>query len=251
VVRISKETAPVSAAETWEKSVAELPAEQQVEAVARRLKELNPGFDGKVTPTVEQGIVRELGFSSANVADLSPLRALRGLESLNCSADWPKEGKLSDLGPLRGLPLKSLICGGNPIADLSPLRGMPLKRLWCGATLVSDLTPLKGMRLESLALVGTRTADLAPLQGMPLTFLDLRGLREVSALSPLKGMQLEHLYLEGLDKVSDLSPLKGMPLVRLRIDYRAADEELLRSFTGLKFINDKPVVEFWKSVADK
>ena len=53
VVRISKEAAPLTAAERWEKSVAALPAEKQVEAVARRLKELNPGFDGKVTPTIE------------------------------------------------------------------------------------------------------------------------------------------------------------------------------------------------------
>ena len=50
VVRISKESARWTDAEQWEKSVAELPAEKQVEAVARRLQELNPGFDGKVNP---------------------------------------------------------------------------------------------------------------------------------------------------------------------------------------------------------
>ena len=33
----------------WVKEVAALPAEKQVEAVAKKLKELNPGFDGKVT----------------------------------------------------------------------------------------------------------------------------------------------------------------------------------------------------------
>jgi len=31
----------------WEKETAALPAEKQVEAVARKLQELNPGFDGK------------------------------------------------------------------------------------------------------------------------------------------------------------------------------------------------------------
>ena len=31
------------------KDVAALPAEKQVEAVAKKLQELNPGFDGKVT----------------------------------------------------------------------------------------------------------------------------------------------------------------------------------------------------------
>ena len=32
----------------WMKDVAALPAEQQVEAVSKKLMELNPGFDGKM-----------------------------------------------------------------------------------------------------------------------------------------------------------------------------------------------------------
>jgi hypothetical protein len=40
--------------------VAGLPAEEQVEAVVRRLKELNPAFDGTVTPTIENGVVTGL-----------------------------------------------------------------------------------------------------------------------------------------------------------------------------------------------
>src|SRR5262249_19137785 len=48
VVRISKEVGPAAGAASadadWEKSVAALPAEQQVEAVTRRLKERNPRF---------------------------------------------------------------------------------------------------------------------------------------------------------------------------------------------------------------
>jgi hypothetical protein len=44
---------PAAAQDTaaLERTVAALPAEQQVKAVAARLKDLNPGFDGKVTPT--------------------------------------------------------------------------------------------------------------------------------------------------------------------------------------------------------
>src|SRR5262249_29819672 len=43
--------AQVVAAETtaWERTVAALPAEEQVKAVAARLKELNLGFDGEIT----------------------------------------------------------------------------------------------------------------------------------------------------------------------------------------------------------
>jgi serine/threonine protein kinase len=43
----------------WMKQVAGMPAEEQVKAVAKKLQELNKGFDGKVTPKVEYGVVTE------------------------------------------------------------------------------------------------------------------------------------------------------------------------------------------------
>ena len=64
--------------DAWIKQVAALPAEKQVEAVAAKLKELNPGFDGKVTPDIEDGVVTELS-SLDEVTDISPLRALKKL----------------------------------------------------------------------------------------------------------------------------------------------------------------------------
>ena len=44
----------------WVKKTAALPADKQVEAVAAKLKDRNPGFDGNVTPTVENGVVTGL-----------------------------------------------------------------------------------------------------------------------------------------------------------------------------------------------
>ena len=38
----------------WMKDVAALPAEKQVEAVVKKLQELNPGFDGKVTVVMDK-----------------------------------------------------------------------------------------------------------------------------------------------------------------------------------------------------
>ena len=35
--------------------------------MAAKLKELNPGFDGKVTPTIENGVVTGLKFLTDNV----------------------------------------------------------------------------------------------------------------------------------------------------------------------------------------
>ena len=118
--------------DAWVKQVAAFPAEQQVDAVAAKLKELNPGFDGKVKPTIEGGGVVGLEFVTDNVTDISPLRALPELKSLNCrgSADvW--NGRLADLSPLKGMALTALECGRTRVSDLSPVKGMPLKEIWC------------------------------------------------------------------------------------------------------------------------
>src|SRR5262249_43959164 len=114
VVRITAEPAPVTATDTeksasaWEKSVAALPVEKQVEAVERRLRELNPEFRGKVESGIRDGKVWRLAFLSDRVTDISPVRALKGLESLACGGSAPRKGRLSDLTPLRGLRLQHL-----------------------------------------------------------------------------------------------------------------------------------------------
>ena len=55
-------------------------AEQQVAAVAQKLQELNPEFDGKVTPTIFKGVVVGLEFCTDNVTDISPVRARGRIE---------------------------------------------------------------------------------------------------------------------------------------------------------------------------
>jgi hypothetical protein len=243
VVRVSHEAAPApakAANAAWERSVAAMPANEQLKAVIARLKELNPGFDGRVQPTVENGALRGLAFETAHVSDIAPLRACTRLRSINCcgdNSDFHNQGLLIDLSPLRGLPLTNVRIITSPVFDLSPLAGMALTHLNVERTLVSDLTPLKGMPLRVLNLFLTPAADLTPLKGMPLQYLQLMGTK-VTDLSPLKGMPLEELLcahlrvpdfapLKGMPLrvlwgncplVCDLSPLKGMPLVQLGID---------------------------------
>jgi tRNA A-37 threonylcarbamoyl transferase component Bud32/Leucine-rich repeat (LRR) protein len=216
VVRISKEIDALTEAELWERSVAALSAEKQVEAIARRLKERNPGFDGEIRPSIEGGAVRELGFSTDDVADISPLRALKKLNKIGCGGTRDNSGRLVDLSPLRGLSLEHLQCANTRVADLTPLRGMPLRTLQFPHTLVSDLTPLKGMPLAQLMCSYTRVSDLSPLRGMKLRSLDVEGL-PVTDLSPLQGMPLGWLTLYRSTAVSDLSPLRGMPLGYLNL----------------------------------
>ena len=202
----------------WMKTVATLSAYKQVEAVTKKLQELNPGFDGKVTADFEGRSVTELRFVTDNVTDISPLPALPGLQSLTIHGSdlggGKVNGRLSSLSQLEGMQLTVLNCEGNSVlADLSPLTGMKLTNLNCGTTEVSDLSPLQGMPLTTLRLVGSRVSDLSPLKGMHLKSLEIR-YTQVSDLSPLQGMALTSLICFATP-VADLSPLRGMPLTFL------------------------------------
>ncbi len=204
----------------WVEDTQKLPAEQQIEAVSKKLIELNPGFDGKVTggdgkgpPKVESGVVLEVRFVTDNVTDISPVRALVGLKSLYCSGSGGRNGKLSDLSPLKGMDLAKVDCQFTNVSDLSPLQGLPLTLMSCHFTQVSDLSPLKGMPLSWLYCGSTPVNDLSPLRGMPLTYLDCYN-TQISDLSPLKGMPLTSLKCNGT-QISDLSAVQGMPLKEL------------------------------------
>ena len=150
----------------WVKDVQALPAEKQVEAVSKKLVELNPGFDGKVTPTIEGDVVIALAFLTDNVRDISPVRALSGLNTLLCFGG--NSCKLDNLSPLKGMNLSEFNCSGTRVSDLTPLRDMALEKLFCGGTKVSDLSPLKDMMLTTLYCDSTRVTDLSPLRTIPL-----------------------------------------------------------------------------------
>ena len=177
----------------WMKTVAALPADQQVEAVSKKLQELNPGFDGKETHKIENGVVIELQFNTDNVTDISPLRALAGLKDLHCPGSEQGKRMLSDLSPLEGLHLTNLDCGYSQVSTLLPLAGMRLTGLVCWQTAVSDLTPLQGMPLKGMLCNNTKISDLSPLKGMARERSTNFPGTLVSDLSPLAGMPLTHL----------------------------------------------------------
>lgn len=98
------------------------PAEQ-VEAVKAELVNRNPGFDGtgwKYELDADKTVVRELYFSSANVTDLTPVRASKHLLRLECRGP-PGRSKLADLSPLQGMKLWSR--GGRPGRITDPGHG--------------------------------------------------------------------------------------------------------------------------------
>jgi Leucine-rich repeat (LRR) protein len=134
----------------WRKQTAILPPDKQLEAVAAKLKERNPAFDGKLTPKVVGDHVTELTLSTDNVTDLSPLRALPELQSLNCGGSAVGRGKLVDLSALRGSKLTSLSCPNNSICDLAPLKELPLTYLNINGVKTLDLSPLRDLPLKEI-----------------------------------------------------------------------------------------------------
>ncbi len=145
----------------WRNQVNVMAAEKQIEAVAEKLTELNPEFDGNVQPQIRSEAVSQLRFSTQNVANLAPLWALKKLEFLNIASS---SGKVENLEPLQGMPLSILFFDRNPVSDLSPLAGMQLTFLGMSHTKVFDLSPLSGMPLIFLSCDSTPLADLSPLR---------------------------------------------------------------------------------------
>jgi Leucine-rich repeat (LRR) protein len=230
----------------WLQAVARLPGPGQVDAVTRKLRDLNPGFTEVPAAWFDGGAVVRLEFSPRDVADLSPLRALPSLQRLRCRGTGKDPGKISDLSALRGLPLTWLDCSHNPITDLTPLSGMSLKHLSLHGTKIRDLKPLLKLRLDEFHCGETPVEDLSSLQNMPLILLSCWG-APVRDLSPLRRMKtLKSLHCFGT-KVTDLTPLSEVPLVDLRFNYNPErDRAALLAIKTLKKINDQSMEDFRK-----
>jgi hypothetical protein len=232
-----------------ERSVATLAADAQVEAISNRLKQLNVGFDGRIMPTIENGVVTRLEFVADNVTNLAPVRVLKTLRSLSCrGSNLESPARLTDISPLHGLSLTSVDCGRTQVSDLSTLQGMPLEKLDCADTRVQDLSPLNGMPLRDLSFQSTRVSDLTPLKGMPLISLNCSNTL-VADFSALRGMKLQS-FIRDHTQAKELSPLREMPLRVLNWrGYDYGDEShrhVVKSMTTLVTINSQPASEFWK-----
>ncbi|MBI4024240.1 MAG: hypothetical protein HY360_04610 [Verrucomicrobia bacterium] len=146
---------------------------------------------------------------------------------------------ITELKPIKGMPLAKLDLGHTKVSDLSPLKGMPLKHLdlTCCPNL-KNLASLKGLPLETLFLTGCpNIKDLAPLKGMPLKKLCLDQSANIKDLAPLQGMALGELFLGGCPQFGnrDLAMLRGLPLTILNLNGTQV--------TDLRDLKDMPLTE--------
>jgi serine/threonine-protein kinase len=208
--------------------VSNLPAEEQVRRVVAELKQLNAGYDGSESHQLYGTLVGRLSLPGPMIRDISPVRALRDLEALQCQGDWDRatgrmsRSPLADLSPLRGMKLRELYVSVTSVSDLAPLRDLPnLEVLHVTSTPVTDLAPLSGSKLVDFACVTCKVSDLFPLRGAPLEILDVR-----------------------LSGVTDLSAIEGAPIRILRCDPSLLPgAAFLRSVKSLEKINDRPAAE--------
>jgi serine/threonine protein kinase len=158
-----------------------------------RIDKAWPGLARRLTTNPKGQLELNLDFCELQVTDLSPLRGmpLHKLILTHCR-------QVKDLRPLAGMPLESLILREcHEVRGLGPLRGMPLTQL--------DLWECRQVR------------DLTPLANLPLTYLDIGGCNQIQDLTPLKNnTRLKVLFLTGCP-VRDLAPLRSLPLVRLNL----------------------------------
>ena len=178
-------------------AVSARPAAEQVAAVVAELRRRNPNYDGVHQSEVENGAVVGFELLVDSVSDLQPLAALTHLQRLRCTG-----AGLSDLAPLRGLPLRELHLLDTGVRDLRPLVGMPLAVLRLDGTDVRDLRPLAELPLLELRVRGLPVLDLAPLRGRPLQRLWLdfslwregEVLRAIPALVEINGQPAEAFW---------------------------------------------------------
>jgi eukaryotic-like serine/threonine-protein kinase len=212
--------------EAWYAEIRKLPAQAQFRAVAKKLEELNPGYSQKkVAGWFEPEAVIRFSEFTDNLSDIRPLGCLVDLKNVVLRGSSPKTGQLTDLTPLRSLRLHKCAVPRNPrLHDLSPLKGMPIFVLDISDTAVASLADVADSPLQELRMARAPIADLGPVRSLSqLRLLDCRGC-PIASLEPLVGTAIEELMLDYqplrdaavLGRLAGLRKINDMPVEEFR-----------------------------------
>jgi serine/threonine protein kinase/Leucine-rich repeat (LRR) protein len=160
--------------------------------------------------------------------------------------------KITDLSPLRGLPLRTLKVTQNPgLSDLSPLADMPLEKLLAFDTAVSDISVVKKMPLRVVHLVRTRVDDLTPLNIRNLIFLGTDavtvGSLDWSKAESLKGISLEGGGVQSVSFLRTVPNLESVILPPSAVAYEFLRERSTITELSTQWYNEPPPAsQFWR-----
>ena len=152
--------------------------------------------------------LRTLRLDYTQVADLTPLKGMVGLEAVSLN-----NTQVVSLTALIGMvEIRSLSLNSTKVADLTPIAGMlAINTLHIENTSVTDLTPIADLvAMTNLSLMNTNVSNLSPLArltGMLTLRLDST---QVTDLVPLVGISgITELFIANT-KVKELTPIEGM-----------------------------------------
>jgi len=198
----------------WTQRRDALPPAEQVEAIQKKLSEINRGVEVEIPHHKIEGdrIVSMEIRSVDKPLSILPLFGLK-LEHLNI-----ERARVPSLEPLKGMPLKRLhMRNAFLLKSLRGLERMPLEELrisQCQALV--DIRALRGLPLRTLALQDCdRPIDLGPLAGLPLESMSFENSDGITSIAALKGMKLTSLHLGGCTALRDVRVILNMPLTDL------------------------------------
>jgi serine/threonine protein kinase len=141
------------------------------------------------------------------------------LEGNNWFVSVQSQPQLTDLTLFAESNITMLdLSGCSNLSDLSPLRDLPLKLLAIGHTAVRDLMPLSKMPLQSLWMADTKVTDLRPIRTTPLKVLYLDKNPQLTDISPLvDNAEITDLVLS--ENAADVTLLRGKLKALQHISY--------------------------------
>jgi len=150
-----------------------------------------------------------LTLMKSRVTDLGPLTGLPLRELRMFTSN------VQSLKPLANLPLEILTLQNAPYSDLSPIADLPLRGLDITGSHVSSIKSIRNLKLNELHIVNTPVTSLDGIPTDHLLWLDANG-SGIRDIDSLKGSKVERLNISNT-ATSDLSPVKGLPLKKLDI----------------------------------
>jgi len=143
---------------------------------------------------------------------------------------------LRDVSFLKNSPISRLDLGGCQVSDLTPLRDLPLEYFNGSVNPISDLSPFRGKQIKTLFLLGTKVSDLSPLKTLPLKELYLDSCAGVTTVADLAEIStLEKLTVP--TQAVNTQELRKLPKLQ-RLGFRLTD--------SIPYVPETTAEEFWK-----